>query len=51
MFNMMIALMVDKLIITEKEGELLSKELGTAMLPSDFKATQRTLKKIMQKLK
>lgn len=51
MFNMILALLVEKEIVTQKEGELLSKEVGNAMLPSDFRATQRVLKKITQKIK
>lgn len=50
MFNMICAILIEKKVITEKEGELLAKELGTAMLPSDFKASQRTLRKILHKI-
>lgn len=50
MFNILIALLVEKLVITEKEGKALAEQLGTAMLPSDFREAQRLIKKILAKL-
>ena len=50
MLNILIALMVEKLILTQKEGEALAKKLGESILPSDFKESQQFLKKIIAKL-
>lgn len=50
MFNIFLALLVEKLIITEKEGKELAEKLGTSMLPSDYKEAQKVLKKILLKI-
>lgn len=50
MINMFLALLVDKLILTQKEAEVLSKELNNSVLPSDFKNAQRVLNKMLQKI-
>ena len=50
MFNTVVALLEAKGIITEKEAEKLAKELGTALLPSDYRETKRLIKKILIKL-
>ena len=51
MFNIVIGILVEKHILTEKEGTELSEKLGTAMLPSDYRESQRMLKKLFAKLK
>ena len=50
MLNMILGLMVEKLILTQKEAEYLSKELNNSVLPSDFKNSQRVLNKMLKKL-
>lgn len=50
MVNIFIALLVEKLILTEKEGKELAEKLGSSMLPSDFKEAQKVLRKILQKV-
>lgn len=50
MFNVVIALLVEKLILTEKEGIELAEKLSTAMLPSDYKQSQKLVKKIIDKI-
>lgn len=47
---MILGLLVDKLVLTQKEAEHLSKELNSSVLPSDFKNAQRVLNKIIKKL-
>lgn len=48
--NIFIALLVEKLILTEKEGKALADKIGTAMLPSDYREAQKLLKKILNKI-
>ena len=50
MFNVVIALLEEKGLITNVEAKELSAKLGTAMLPSDYRETQRLIKKILAKL-
>lgn len=50
MLNMILALLEDKKIITDKEGTLLAEKIGTSMLPSDYREAKRLLKKILAKL-
>ena len=50
MLPVLMAILAEKLVLTEKEAELLSKELGTSMLPSEFKAARRVVRKILQQL-
>lgn len=50
MFNVLLALLVEKLIITQTEAEALAPVLSESMLPSDFRETQRMIKKILQKI-
>jgi len=44
------ALLVEKLVLTEKEGEALAKALNNAILPGDYKEARGTLKRILKNL-
>jgi hypothetical protein len=46
----MIAILEDKNILTKEEAKELSDKLGVAMLPSDYRETQRLIKKILSKI-
>ena len=50
MINLFIAILVEKLILTQKEGEALAEKFSASMLPSNFKEMQRMIKKVLQKL-
>lgn len=50
MINLFIAILVNKLIITEEEGKKLAKEFGFSTLPSDFNEMLRIVNKIVKKV-
>lgn len=50
MFNVFIALLVEQLVLTQKEGEVLAKELSASMLPSEFREAQKLVRKIKAKV-
>lgn len=49
-FNIMCALLVEKKLLTEKEGAELAEKLGNSMLPSAYKESQKLIRKILEKL-
>lgn len=50
MMNVILALLVEKLILTQKEAEELSPILNESMLPGDFRESQKMLKKILKNI-
>jgi hypothetical protein len=48
--NLFIAILVEKLIITEKEGEALALHFNSSMLPSNFKEMLKMVRKVLQKV-
>lgn len=50
MFNVLCAILEQKLVLTEKEAEELAKQLSVSMLPSDYKEAVKLVKKILSKL-
>lgn len=50
MLNMMIALLLEKEIITEHEALGLVEELKYATLPGDFPSAQKSMKKMLAKI-
>jgi hypothetical protein len=48
--NILCALLVEKLILTDKEGRELASKLGKVMLPSDYDEAHKLIKKLLKDL-
>jgi hypothetical protein len=50
MFNVLFALLAEKLVLTEKEAQALAEKISVSLLPSDYNEAVKLVRKILAKL-